>query len=236
MGIAVSSACSAEFLQCNRETGWGNGMIRVLVLADSGVVRAGLEAMLREGGRFEPVLVDVPHVNLSRLTRLRSSSQPEVILAEMGNVSTLASLDGAVPIAPVVVLIDDVSRAELLRALYRGVRAVLPRDANPGEIFAAIEAAAAGLTVLGDDELNLLLPAASQSEAGSGQTLEGLTAREIEVLVLMAQGLANKNIADRLEISEHTVKFHVSSILSKLGASSRTEAVTKGLKDGLLVI
>jgi len=52
----------------------------------------------------------------------------------------------------------------------------------------------------------------------------------------MAQGLANKNIADRLNISEHTVKFHVSSILSKLGASSRTEAVTKGLRDGLLVI
>jgi DNA-binding NarL/FixJ family response regulator len=208
-------------------------MIRVLVLADSAVVRAGLEAMLREGGRFEPMLVDVPPVNLSRLTRLRLSSQPEVVLAEMGNLSTF---DGAIPIAPVVVLIDDVSRAELLRALYRGVRAVLPRDANPGEIFAAIEAAAAGLTVLGDDELNLLLPAASQSEAGSGQTLEALTAREIEVLVLMAQGLANKNIADRLAISEHTVKFHVSSILSKLGASSRTEAVTRGLKDGLLVL
>ena len=216
--------------------GLGQRMIRVLVLADSAVVRAGLEAMLRQGGRFEPMLVDVPLVNLSRLTRLRSSSQPEVVLAEMGTLSNLASLDGTVPIAPVVVLIDDVGRAELLRALYRGVRAVLPRDANPGEIFAAIEAAAAGLTVLGDNELNLLLPAASQSEAGSGQTLEALTAREIEVLVLMAQGLANKNIADRLAISEHTVKFHVSSILSKLGASSRTEAVTRGLKDGLLVI
>ena len=95
--------------------GLGQRMIRVLVLADSAVVRAGLEAMLREGGRFEPMLVDVPLVNLSRLTRLRSSSQPEVVLAEMGNLSTFASLDGAVAIAPVVVLIDDVSRAELLR-------------------------------------------------------------------------------------------------------------------------
>ena len=224
---AWQSSCNAVWKRL------GQRMIRVLVLADSAVVRAGLEAMLREGGRFEPMLVDVPPVNLSRLTRLRLSSQPEVVLAEMGNLSTF---DGAIPIAPVVVLIDDVGRAELLRALYRGVRAVLPRDANPGEIFAAIEAAAAGLTVLGDDELNLLLPAASQSEAGSGQTLEALTAREIEVLVLMAQGLANKNIADRLAISEHTVKFHVSSILSKLGASSRTEAVTRGLKDGLLVL
>jgi len=211
-------------------------MIRVLVLADSAVVRAGLEAMLREGGRFEPILVDTSLVNLSRATRLRSSSQPEVVLAEMGSLSALASLDGATPVAPVVVLIDDVSRGDLLRALYRGVRGVLPRDANPGEIFAAIEAAAAGLTVLGDDELNLLLPAASESEGSPEQTLEALTAREIEVLVLIAQGLANKNIADRLAISEHTVKFHVSSILSKLGASSRTEAVTRALKDGLLVI
>lgn len=211
-------------------------MIRVHVLADSAVVRAGLGAMLREGGRFEPILVDLPLVNPSRLTRLRSSSQPEVVLAEMGNRSTLASLDGAIPIAPVVVLIDDVSRGDLLRALSRGVRAVLPRNASPAEIFAAVEAAAAGLTVLGDDELNLLLPAASEREGAPEQTLEALTAREIEVLVLMAQGLANKNIADRLAISEHTVKFHVSSILSKLGASSRTEAVTRGLKDGLLVI
>ena len=136
----------------------------------------------------------------------------------------------------ILVLIDDVSRGELLRALYRGVRAVLPRDANPGEIFAAIEAAAAGLTVLGDDELNLVLPVPSESEGAPEQTLEALTAREIEVLVLMAQGLANKSLADRLAISEHTVKFHVSSIHSKLGASSRTEAVTRGLKDGLLVI
>jgi DNA-binding NarL/FixJ family response regulator len=111
----------------------------------------------------------------------------------------------------------------------------LPRDAQPVEIAAAIEAAAAGLTAFGPDELDLLLPAAD-TDSDRETALEALSAREMEVLALMAQGLANKNIADRLNISEHTVKFHVSSILSKLAASSRTEAVTKGLKDGLLVI
>ncbi len=123
-----------------------------------------------------------------------------------------------------------------MRALHAGARAVLPRDAQPAEVSAAIEAAAAGLTAFGPDELDLLLPAANSFEIEHEPALEALSERETEVLALMAQGLANKNIADRLNISEHTVKFHVSSILSKLGASSRTEAVTKGLRDGLLVI
>ena len=91
------------------------------------------------------------------------------------------------------------------------------------------------MTAFGTDDLRFLLPAANGGSEERG-LVEALSAREAEVLALMSQGLANKNIADRLGISEHTVKFHVSTILSKLGASSRTEAVTKGLKDGLLVI
>ena len=212
-------------------------MIRVLVLADSAVVRAGLQAMLREDGRFDPIRGDIHLADLTRLSLLRSRSQPDVALAEIAGKrlpSLAPPIDGVS--LPLVLLIDDVSRSELVRALHVGARAVLPRDAQPAEVFAAIEAAAAGLTALGPDELDLLLPAANNTEIGQEPTLEALSAREIEVLALMAQGLANKNIADRLNISEHTVKFHVSSILSKLAASSRTEAVTKGLRDGLLVI
>ena len=213
-------------------------MIRVLVLADSAVVRAGLQAMLLEDGRFDPVRGDIPLVELTRFSLLRYGSQPDVVLAEIAG-NRLPSL--APPIddggsVPLVFLVDDVSRSELVRALRLGARAVLPRDAQPAGVFAAIEAAAAGLTAFGPDELDLLLPAANSTEIEHEQALEALSPREIEVLALMAQGLANKNIADRLNISEHTVKFHVSSILSKLAASSRTEAVTKGLKDGLLVI
>jgi DNA-binding NarL/FixJ family response regulator len=189
-----------------------------------------------EDGRFDPVRGDIALPDLTRLSLLKSGTQPDVVLAEIAGerLSSLPIDDGET--LPLVLLIDEVSRRELVRALHAGARAVLPRDAQPVEIFAAIEAAAAGLTALGPEELDLLLPAAGSSEPERETALEALSAREVEVLALMAQGLANKNIADRLTISEHTVKFHVSSILSKLSASSRTEAVTRGLKDGLLII
>jgi DNA-binding NarL/FixJ family response regulator len=213
-------------------------MIRVLVLADSAVVRAGLEVMLREDGRFDPVRGDMSLTNLARLHLLQPGSQPDVALAEIANkpLPSFAPLDDDVGLLPLVLMADEVSRSELVRALHHGARAILPRDAQPAQIFAAIEAAAAGLAAFGRDELELLLPALHGAGPESQPALEALSPREIEILVLMSQGLANKNIADRLGISEHTVKFHVSSILSKLGAGSRTEAVTKGLKDGLLIL
>jgi len=213
-------------------------MIRVLVLADSAVVRAGLLAMLHEDGSFDPVPGDFPLTQLLRTTSQISGAKLDVVLAEITG-KRLSSLsvaaDGSV-ILPLVLLIDDVTRSELVRAVRLGARAVLPRTAQPDEICAAIEAAAAGLTAFGPDEIDLLIPAANGVEPEYETTLETLTEREVEVLALMAQGLANKNIADRLNISEHTVKFHVSSILSKLAASSRTDAVTKGIRAGLLVI
>jgi DNA-binding NarL/FixJ family response regulator len=213
-------------------------MIRVLVLADSAVVRAGLQAMLQEDGRFDSAQSDFPLTQLARLPLLSSRKAPDVVLAEISSKRLLSLappvIDGES--VPLVLLVDDVSRSELLHALHAGARAVLPRTAQSQEIFAAIDAAAAGLTALGPDELDLLLPVGNGREDEPEPSIEELSTREVEVLAFMAQGLANKNIADRLKISEHTVKFHVSSILSKLDASSRTEAVTKGLKSGLLVI
>jgi len=213
-------------------------MIRILVLADSAVVRAGLEAVLREAGHFELVRGGLPFVNLAQFSALRSDSPPDVILADItrNDLLKLPLPTDDANTFPLVLLMDDVSRSELVRALQAGARSILPRDTLPTELFAAIEAAAAGLTALGRDELDLLLPAANSTDHGQEGPLEALSTREVEVLALMAQGLPNKNIADRLGISEHTVKFHVSSVLSKLGASSRTDAVTRGLRNGLLVI
>lgn len=213
-------------------------MIRVLVLADSAVVRAGLQAMLRVDGRFDPVPGDFPLTQLLRMKPPKSGAIPDVVLAEITG-KRLASLppatNGLEPV-PLVLLIDDLTRGELLRALHIGAHALLPRTANPAEILAAIAAAAAGLITFSQDELERLLPAINGTEPEQEAALEALSAREIEILALMAQGLANRSIADRLNISEHTVKFHVSSILAKLAASSRTDAVTKGLRAGLLVI
>ncbi|MGZ3581471.1 MAG: response regulator transcription factor, partial [Ktedonobacterales bacterium] len=116
----------------------------------------------------------------------------------------------------------------------------LLRDAMPDEIIPAISAVASGLITL-DRRLAGDLFAASQRVAAPAAERpttsdEPLTARELEVLQLMAQGLPNKTIAARLRISEHTAKFHVSAIMMKLGAASRTEAVTRGARLGLLIL
>lgn len=115
----------------------------------------------------------------------------------------------------------------------------LRRDATPEEIAAALSAVAGGLITLDRRLATLLLqpalPVMSAPERLTGPE-EPLTARELEVLQLLAQGLPNKIIATRLHITEHTAKFHVSSILMKLGAASRTEAVTTAARRGLLML
>ncbi|MDE3137229.1 MAG: response regulator transcription factor [Acidobacteriota bacterium] len=215
-------------------------MMRVLVVADSDVVRAGLEAMLRDNGRFQPVSRDAGFDSFAQVALLSAGSHPDVVLAEVSEKRSLSSYLGPSIEAgglPLVLLVDDASRNELLRAFAAGARAVLRRDATPHEIFAALEAAAAGLAAIDAEHLHLLLPAANAAGLDDEEpALDALSPRESEVLALLAQGLPNKIIADRLGISGHTVKFHVSTILSKLGASSRTEAVAKGFKDGLLVL
>jgi NarL family two-component system response regulator YdfI len=112
------------------------------------------------------------------------------------------------------------------------VRAVLSREASPDQIVAAVQAVAAGLVVVQPDDVEPWL--------GSPRLLrelsDPLTARETEVLGMMAEGFANKVIAHRLGISEHTVKYHVTSIMSKLSAASRTEAVTLGIRQGLILL
>jgi len=104
--------------------------------------------------------------------------------------------------------------------------AILNRDASVEEIVHAVRAASAGLLVFDAS----MIP---HPEVGDELVVE-LTAREIQVLRLLAEGLVNREIADRLHISEHTIKFHIGSILGKLQASSRTEAVTRGLRAGII--
>ncbi len=98
------------------------------------------------------------------------------------------------------------------------------------QIVAALYAALAGLVAVPAQASRLLIPAGSEPE------VENLTPREMETLEMLAEGLSNKQIAARLHISEHTAKFHVNSILGKLGAGTRTEAVMRGLRSGLLKV
>ena len=116
----------------------------------------------------------------------------------------------------------------------------LQRDATGEEIVAAIAAVAGGLMTLDRRWAGALLATPERSQAPIPERLadreEPLTARELEVLQLLAEGLPNKRIAAQLHISEHTAKFHVSAILLKLGAASRTEAVTLAARRGLLIL
>jgi DNA-binding NarL/FixJ family response regulator len=157
------------------------------------------------------------------------ASSPALLLTDSYADVVLAAMPlGDLPAAPAIVLIGDGAWSS--EALRLGVRAILAADAPGTEILAAIEAAAAGLAAIDPRDLESLLPASPQAVAGP------LTARELEVLRMLAEGAANKAIAWKLSISEHTVKFHVAQILAKLNAGTRTEAVTLGIRKGLILL
>jgi DNA-binding NarL/FixJ family response regulator len=133
-----------------------------------------------------------------------------------------------------VVLADDVRPARVLRSLPLHGWGIVSPDAPAAELRAAVQAAAEGLTVLPPPLAEQLLGQVGTQALEITPLNEPLTARELEVLELLSAGLPNKQIARKLQISEHTVKFHISSIYTKLGASSRTEAVSLGARRGLI--
>jgi DNA-binding NarL/FixJ family response regulator len=175
---------------------------------------------------------------LAGLSAAIDRHQPDVVLAAVEahhdeppeDLIALAARGGA---PAIVVLTPDLQSAWTGDALRSGIRAVLPGDLGPREILAAVEAAAAGLAVLHPQDIPALVADRPLLPAAPSQTL---TPREIQVLAMLAEGLGNKTIAWKLGISEHTAKFHVASILSKLDAGTRTEAVTLGIRRGLILI
>jgi DNA-binding NarL/FixJ family response regulator len=156
-------------------------------------------------------------------------------LSEGALLEILQALDGGLSEPVWVVWADFRHRDWVADALNRGVRAVLPLDASAGEIIAAIGAAAMGLVVLAPEWVEDVFAPSSRTSIVPGVPFQALTEREVEVLEMLALGLGNKAIAARLGISEHTVKFHLSSIFTKLDASSRTQAVAMGVRLGLIL-
>ena len=208
-------------------------MTRLLIAASSAIVRAGLESMAAEG----PAVEVVGASDLPGLARAIERQQPDVVLAAVdGHLDQppeeLLALAGRLAAPSIVVLASDLQPAWTAEALRAGIRSLLPGDLGPREILAAVEAVAAGLAVVHPQDLPQLL-VDRPVPALSAQTL---SPREIQVLSMLAEGYGNKTIAWKLGISEHTAKFHVASILSKLNAGTRTEAVTSGIRRGLIMI
>ncbi|MBV9742650.1 MAG: response regulator transcription factor [Acidobacteriia bacterium] len=203
-------------------------MIRLAIAATSAVLRQGLEALARSDPEIE---LAGAFPDLASLEALR----PDVILAAVPLEDLPQPPDGYVP--PVVLLDVAPNPAWTREALRAGVRAVLPRDASAEEILAAVNAAANGLAVLDPHDLESLLSSpAAASFASAPAEPAVLTQRELEVLRMLSEGEPNKTIAWKLGISEHTAKFHVASILTKLNASSRAEAVAIGIRKGLILL
>ncbi len=200
-------------------------MIRIVIAASSAVVRAGLEVLAASNPEWQ-VAGSFP--DLAGAADLH----PDVVLAALPLEEVPALAGGDTP--PLILLTNDAQPVWTATALHAGVRALLPRDASESQILAAVEAAANGMLVLDPRDLEALLSTAAPAHAPAENS--DLTPRELEVLRMLAEGAANKIIAWKLGISEHTVKFHVASILAKLGASSRTEAVTIGIRKGLLLL
>lgn len=201
-------------------------MIRLLIAAHSAVVRAGLQSLAASSVTIE-VLGAFP--DWSAVDVLR----PDVVLAALPAEELPPPENGGGPAIVLLSSSDETRPAWSPDLLRLGVRALLSHQSSPAEILGAIEAAAAGFAAMDPRELERLLASAPES-AGSAPGI--LTPRELEVLRMMADGAANKTIAWKLDISEHTVKFHVASILSKLNASTRTEAVTIGVRLGLVML
>lgn len=205
--------------------------VRVLLVGGDPLARGGLSSLLAD----QPGIDVVAQAGLSEDGSLAASSdRVDVALWDLGSDSDAAS-DAPVGIeqwrVPVLALVAEERAAT--EALAAGARGALFRDADAQALSAALQATALGMTVLDPALANSALrPRARIGTAGS----EPLTARELEVLQLLAQGLSNKSLADRLGISEHTAKFHVNSILAKLGAQTRTEAVVQAVRMGLVLL
>jgi len=208
------------------------GWIRILVADDHPMLREGLVAVLSTQPDFDIV---GEAADGAEVVRLAEALRPDVILLdlEMPDVDGVAALEGlrdAVSAARAIVFTAYDTDERILRSLRAGARGYLLKGASRQEIFDAVRTVHAGGSLLEPGVTTRLLDHVREG----GEQTQPLTPRELEVLALISEGLHNSEIAGRLFVTERTVKFHVSSILAKLGADNRTEAVALAARRGLI--
>jgi len=205
--------------------------LRLLIVADDPLARTGLAALLAEHPECSIVGQAAGDTDLQAELDVY---RPDVALWDLGwnPILMLEQLaDFRDTGLPAVVLLPNPSHVE--EAWATGALGLLLRDADANKIVAAALAAAQGLVTIDPALTKSLLPGI---QATPPPLVEALTPRELEVLQLLAEGLPNKSIARQLDISEHTVKFHVNAIMNKLEAQSRTEAVVRATQLGLILL
>ena len=209
------------------------GAKTVAVLSALPAVRAGLRALIEAEGAYRVI---AEGAGLSALGDHAVSADVLLFDAEPG--ADVEDVSGAAGGTPAVVILGTVSGDERLPALLDRPFAYLPRDAPREQLLTALQSVTQGLLVLDPRGAERLFaaPAAELPRAASAAAEDTLTAREREVLQLVAEGLPNKTIARRLGISDHTVKFHVAALMAKLTAASRTEAVHQAARRGLIAL
>jgi DNA-binding NarL/FixJ family response regulator len=212
-----------------------NDQPNIVLASNSSTRRARLSDLLRKKVKHGTLQM-VSSVSLSQAYLEHAGA--DVLIADVDSPSAAAQavrvLRASARIG-VVALIDSPDPSWVQEALDVGMNAIISRDPDADELHLAFAAAEAGLVLL-DPSWVRNLAARNLTHSSESDDVEPLTPRECQVLRLISEGLANKEIAARLEISEHTAKFHISSILGKLGVSSRTEAVSDGIRKGLIPI
>jgi DNA-binding NarL/FixJ family response regulator len=205
--------------------------VRTIVVAADPLARGGLAALLDRESELRVVAQLSPDDDVAQAAR---ESDGATVVWDLG----AGARPGLEPLAEaaragatILALVHD--EEDALEALAAGARGALTRDADGRRVAAALQAMIQGLRVVDDALADAVLRPAQPAPA---VLVEPLTRRESEVLQLLAQGLANKTIAERLGISEHTAKFHVNAILGKLGVQSRTEAIVQAARLGLVIL
>ena len=206
-------------------------MVEIIIYGSNSLLLAGLVGILKQQENIRVVNSFVDE----KLTFV-IEYQPDLLLIELPPDADWWFDPAQLPPdfkLPIILLSDSLTNSEVSEYIDLGFKAFLPRSITPDEIVATINAVMLGLIVIHPDLAYLW---EDNSAITPVNAITPLTSREIEVLQLLAKGLNNKAIALELQISKHTVKFHISSILSKLDVSSRTEAVTFGLRQGLILL
>jgi DNA-binding NarL/FixJ family response regulator len=205
--------------------------LRILIVADDSLARTGLATLLED---WPGCLVVGQIAGLADVEAALDVYRPDVLLWDLGW-DPSAALERLVDLAPgeppvVALLPDDEITSEVWTA---GARGLLLREVTSQSLVTALAAVAQGLMVVDPTLADSLEPPGNLAPTPLD---EELTPRELEVLQLVAEGLSNRAIGYRLGISEHTVKFHVNAIMSKLGAQSRTEAAVRATRLGLVIL